>query len=59
MVVEIKNLTTGISCECSNLDVIRICEKDPKNYKVTKLAEKGKSEAEEKAGKSTKKGAKK
>ena len=46
MVVNITNLSTGISCECSNLDVIRECKKDP-NYKVVEIKEKPVEKEEE------------
>ena len=47
MVVNITNLSTGISCECSNLDVIRECKKDP-NYKVVEIKGKPVEKKEEK-----------
>lgn len=31
----IKNIKTGLLQECHNDDVIRVCKKDPENYKVT------------------------
>lgn len=37
MTVIIKNRNTGLTTECSNADVIKVCRSDTKNYEVTEV----------------------